>query len=208
MGILYSKRIVKRIRVVLLLMLVAFIVSWGLNLSPTVELKAWVDKTCQQADAGDYLLLGLLYTVLLAIPFIPAIEFGILLMMLLGKPGILLAYVCTVCALTLSYFCGWAIHRSRPDPNRLQARRFDDHLLKLSQRPLIGRITEVFLRRPYIMLMFLFNLPGNAVLGGGGGIAMLSGASGLLVWYRYLFAVIVATSPVPLLATIGVVQFG
>lgn len=46
------------------------------------------------------------YVLLLAIPFLPGIEIGLMVMVLLGRPGIVLVYLATVLALTLSFLLG------------------------------------------------------------------------------------------------------
>ena len=53
-----------------------------------------------------------------------------------------------------------------------------------------------------IALAVLLNVPGNALLGGGGGIGMVAGMSRLYGVPGYLFTVCVATAPVPLLVAI------
>ena len=60
--------------------------------------------------------------------------------------------------------------------------------------------------RRYLGLALVFNLPGNSIFGGGGGIAMLSGASELFRWRAFLLTVMLATSPVPVLMLIGIVS--
>jgi uncharacterized integral membrane protein len=50
------------------------------------------------------------------------------------------------------------------------------------------------------------NLPGNSVLGGGGGIAALCGLSRQFYWWRYVLTLIVATAPIPLLVLVGQVE--
>ena len=54
------------------------------------------------------------------------------------------------------------------------------------------------LRHRHLMLALLVNLPGNAVIGGGGGILMLSGLSGLFTLPRLLLTLALAVAPVPL----------
>jgi hypothetical protein len=49
-------------------------------------------------------------------------------------------------------------------------------------------------------------MPGNSILGGGGGIAIVSGASRLYRWKWYLPTVVLTTSPVPLLVYFGFIQ--
>ena len=55
------------------------------------------------------------------------------------------------------------------------------------------------LRHRYIVIAALFNLPGNALIGGGGGIGLISGMRRLFSYPEYLFAVCLAISPVPIL---------
>ena len=55
----------------------------------------------------------------------------------------------------------------------------------------------------YLAIAFAFNLPGNALIGGGGGIALLAGLSGLFSLSGYLIAVCIAVLPVPLAAVLG-----
>jgi hypothetical protein len=58
-----------------------------------------------------------LYIGLMAIPFMPGIEIGLALMMLLGSKGALLVYLCTLVALSLSFLIGRII----PPPPDLPA---------------------------------------------------------------------------------------
>jgi hypothetical protein len=47
--------------------------------------------------------------------------------------------------------------------------------------------------------MLLLNLPGNAALGGGGGIAMMSGFCRLFTFAGFVTTVALAVAPMPLL---------
>src|SRR4030067_315202 len=47
-----------------------------------------------------------LYVGLMALPFMPGIEVGLMLMAMLGVEGIVLVYLCTVLALSLSFLTG------------------------------------------------------------------------------------------------------
>jgi hypothetical protein len=47
-----------------------------------------------------------LYLVLMMIPFMPGMEVGLMLMAMLGVGGIILVYLCTVLALSLSFLVG------------------------------------------------------------------------------------------------------
>ena len=52
------------------------------------------------------LLATMSYIFLLAIPFMPSIEVGLVLMLMLGSKGALLVYLCTLTALSISYSIG------------------------------------------------------------------------------------------------------
>ncbi|UCE30573.1 MAG: hypothetical protein JSW68_10975, partial [Burkholderiales bacterium] len=54
------------------------------------------------------------------------------------------------------------------------------------------------LRHRHVALAIALNLPGNALVGGAGGLGMLAGMSGLFSLPRYLLLVALATTPVPL----------
>jgi hypothetical protein len=56
-------------------------------------------------DIGIYgLLLGaFVFALVLALPFVPGVEFGLLLMVLFGREGVIAAYVATIFGLSLAY---------------------------------------------------------------------------------------------------------
>jgi hypothetical protein len=54
------------------------------------------------------------------------------------------------------------------------------------------------LRHRYIALALAVNVPGNAVIGGGGGIMMVAGLSGIFAPLPTFVAIAFAVSPVPL----------
>jgi hypothetical protein len=60
------------------------------------------------------------------------------------------------------------------------------------------KIAPLLLRYRYPALVVLFNLPGNSVIGGGGGIAFTAGLSGLYSLPGFLVALVIAAVPVPL----------
>jgi len=59
-------------------------------------------------------------------------------------------------------------------------------------------IVSMTLRHRYVALACAVNLPGNALIGGGGGIMMVAGMSGLFAPLPTVLAVMIAVSPVPL----------
>lgn len=158
------------------------------------------------------LLCALAYAVLLAIPFVPGVEVGLGMMLILGPATYALVYLGTVLGLTLGFAAGRLV------PARACARalgalgleRAQDLVLRLApldadarQALLLARaparLLPLLLRHRYLALALALNLPGNALLGGGGGIALIAGMSGLYPWPRYLATVALAVAPVPLL---------
>jgi hypothetical protein len=60
------------------------------------------------------------------------------------------------------------------------------------------RIVPTLLKHRYIAIAVAINVPGNAIIGGGGGIALMAGISGLFTFPRYLTIIALAVLPVPL----------
>jgi len=46
-------------------------------------------------------------------------------------------------------------------------------------------------------LILTLNIPGNSLVGGGGGIAFIAGLSGLFSYPAYLATILIAVAPVP-----------
>ena len=57
---------------------------------------------------------------------------------------------------------------------------------------------SLVLRRRYVALAIAVNVPGNAIIGGGGGIMMMAGLSGIFAPVPTLIAILIGVSPVPL----------
>ncbi|NIR31545.1 MAG: hypothetical protein GWN84_19985 [Gammaproteobacteria bacterium] len=151
------------------------------------------------------------YVLLMAIPFVPGVEIGLTLLMVLGPKIAVLVYVCTVAALSLSFVVGRLI------PERvliaffrdLRFQRASSLLAQLQHLDAQQRLSFMLERAPskfvpfllryrYVALLVAVNLPGNIVLGGGGGIAMMAGLSRLFAPFAFFVTVAVAVSPVPL----------
>ena len=62
-----------------------------------------------------------------------------------------------------------------------------------------ARVVPFLLRHRYLAVAVAFNVPGNALVGGGGGIALAAGLSGLFQAPRFVAMVCLAISPIPLL---------
>ena len=157
-----------------------------------------------------------LYICLMAIPFLPGIEIGLILMILLGTKGAVLVYFCTLIALTLSFglgkifpphplasLLGW-LHLSRAESllRKFDATPPEQRLEFIAGETSTGTMPAL-LKRRYLILAALLNLPGNVVIGGAGGIAMLAGMSQLYSFPKYLLLVSVAVLPGPILITLS-----
>ena len=157
------------------------------------------------------LLAVIAYTLLMVIPFTPAIEVGIGLMVFMGSTGAVVAYVCTLIALSISFFIGRVV------PPRVICRLFRWlHLIKASEliaelEPLRhqerlellhakapSRLTPFLLRHRYLAIAVALNLPGNALIGGGGGIGLITGMSKIVRYRTYIAVLALAIAPLPL----------
>lgn len=168
----------------------------------------------QSGDSLDALWIGmaLVYVLVMALPFVPGIEIGLALMLMLGDEGILLVYVCTQVALALSFLAGRLLPvevlgavfsaarlgRAQRLLACLQANGAHSRLGCLASRLPSGWAGRALQHR-YLALAAVLNLPGNAVIGGAGGVGLIAGASRLFSFPRYCLLMAVATSPVPLL---------
>lgn len=178
-----------------------------------------LDWATAQAEATgrDGVMIGVLaaillaYAVLIAVPFMPGIEIGLSLLMLQGAAIAPVVYAATVLGLLLAFAAGrflpnrWLVgvladlrlRRACALVERLAPMSRDERLALLSARaptwvvPLIGRWR-------YLLLAALINLPGNVIMGGGGGIAFTAGFSRLFhpVWTTV--ALVLAVMPVPI----------
>lgn len=153
-----------------------------------------------------------LYVLLLALPFMPGIEIGLGLIMTLGPEICLLVYLSTVVALTLSFIVGrlvpitltiamfdWlGLKRASDMVARVASLAPSERLnLLLSRVP--ARSLSLLLRHRYLALAVLLNLPGNAFVGGGGGIALVAGTSRLFSFPVFVVAVALGVAPFPLI---------
>jgi hypothetical protein len=152
------------------------------------------------------------YTVAMALPFVPGIEISLALLMLLGSEGVAVVYFSTLAALCLSFAvgrliplriiargCAWLqLRRTAALVRRLEPLQPEERLrLLIAAAP--TRFVPFLLRHRYVAVAVAFNLPGNGLLGGGGGIALAAGISGLFRPPAYALMVALAISPIPLL---------
>lgn len=155
------------------------------------------------------------YILLMAIPFVPGVEIGLALMMILGPKIVPLVYGCTLISLCLAFLVGRllpekSITRFLREVHLVRAATFLESFHGLDSEQRLARLLEKspqrwvpwLLRHRYLTLMLAINLPGNMVLGGGGGLALMAGMSRMFSIHRYVLVVAVAISPIPLILMI------
>ena len=164
---------------------------------------------------GIIIISLIVYTALIAIPFVPSVEVGWGLMLLLGADLAPLVYLFTVVGLSMSFMGGRLIPESRlqtflENLSLTKASRLVEKLrtldteqrlsLLLSRAP--AKFTPNLLRHRYLAVAVALNIPGNTVIGGGGGISLVAGMSRLFGMCRFVLTLAVAVAPVPLLIVI------
>lgn len=185
--------------------------GWGVSL-------LWQHVDTSQLSSMDptmmiqILTVGLLIFVLTsALPFVPGAEIGLGLMVVFGGKVAALVYAGMVAALTLSYLVGalvpphW-IARFFGFLGFTRARHLVEELCHRERHERIHYLLETaprawvpgLLRHRYLAFMLLLNIPGNSLVGGGGGLALAAGMSGFFRFPAFVAAVLVAVAPVPL----------
>lgn len=153
----------------------------------------------------------LVYTLLIATPFVPGIEIGLALLVLRGATIAPAVYSATVCGLLLAFLIGRLVpeHWLERTFRDLRLRRAADMIahtrtLSPAQRQdalranLPNWLALPAVRYRYLSLALLINLPGNAILGGGGGLMLAAGLSRLFQPSKTILAVAIAVLPIPI----------
>ncbi len=151
------------------------------------------------------------YIIFLALPYVPGAEIGIFMLAMFGAKIAPLIYAATVLSLLLAFGIGRRVPLGIVARGlaRVRLQRAAALVTRMAATPVAdipallvpqdrSRFYAFFIRFRYFALMVLFNLPGNMLIGGGGGIAMAAGLSRLYRPLPYLVSVIVAVLPVPL----------
>lgn len=157
-------------------------------------------------------LLWLAYVLLLAVPFVPSMEIGVSLLIAHGAAAAPFVYLGTLSGLSLAY--GVGVLLAGPLSCRfllylglVRACAFIEDIKLLTHKERLARMQAALpawagrwiLGHRSIVLAGLLNLPGNSVVGGGGGIALLAGLSRTFTALQFFLTIAVATAPVPLL---------
>ena len=156
------------------------------------------------------------YVLWMAIPFVPGMELGLALMIMLGTRGIVLVYLCTLLSLSLSFiigrliplhgfarFLGW-LHLHKVQDLVLQLEPLNsEEKLNFLLRSAPSKVIPFLLKHRYLTIAIALNLPGNALIGGGGGIGLITGMSRLYPFPKYILLVSLAITPLPILFLAG-----
>lgn len=157
------------------------------------------------------IMLGsIIYVALLTLPFVPGVEIGIAMLAVFGADIMPLLYFATVLALLLAYGLGRLVPITvlADCLSFLRMNRAATLVLQtapLSQADRVAMLTEgrapklvaLALRHRYVALAIIINIPGNAIIGGGGGIMMLAGISGIFSPLPTALTILIAVTPVP-----------
>jgi hypothetical protein len=198
-------RTLSRLAVILVIVIVVhLLLNWLLDLSHRTQTR--------NVMFGVIFVMLLAYVILIAIPFVPGIEIGLSLIFMRGDDVVVLVYVATILGLMLAFLAGRYtkysyLRRVFLDLRLTKASELLEKVQPLSRQRrlelLRGRL-PAFLRPflvdyRYLAVAVLINIPGNALIGGGGGILMVAGLSRLFSIPAMLITLMLAVSPVPLM---------
>ncbi|MBT3226180.1 MAG: hypothetical protein HN580_15555 [Deltaproteobacteria bacterium] len=200
------------VAIVLLLILVRHLYLY--HTGDMKELMVWLKGNFGWKAA---LIAGVVYIFLLSIPFFPGVELAWLVIMIFGKEAVVMIFFFTICGLSLSFAIGRWFEKSWVTSGldiRSLEKRFYERIEKIKAR-IKKQLPEMFLSKTsrhllpnsrYIILAILINLPGNTIIGGGGGIALLCGMNRSFSWKGFIVTIALAISPLPILLFMGLIQ--
>ncbi|MEI4232183.1 hypothetical protein [Roseovarius sp. D22-M7] len=179
-----------------------YVFSWG---------EGWIRQSeYGWAMPGLMIAAIVIYALLIAIPFVPAVEIGLSVLAAGGPAMAPFVWLATASGLTLAYMAGCAVplawlHRFFRDMHLVRVAQTIAEFEALTPQERAAYLYGLLPRRycgwivkyRYPTLAVLINLPGNSVIGGGGGIALISGLSGVFRPALTLVTIGIATAPVP-----------
>lgn len=160
------------------------------------------------------------YIGLLALPFVPGAEIGLAMLAAFGPAIAPLIYVCTLASMILAYTAGrflpidvlarvlsaLRLHRAADLIARAAPLSGDDRVAMLLQGQ-SARALRLAVRYRYVALAVAVNTPGNSIIGGGGGIMLMAGLSGIFSPLATVATIALAVSPVPLAMVVFGLRF-
>lgn len=208
--------LILRIGILIALIILA---TWGVHMiREALDLQIRPDNEQQVHMA---IMIGAVaYVGLLAMPFVPGAEIGIALLAGFGAAIAPLIYVCTVAAMILAFSIGRFLPITTLEQllRVLKLRRAADLVARaapLSKDERVAmllegqskRVVPMALRYRYVAMAVAVNTPGNSIIGGGGGIMIVAGLSGIFTPLATFVTVVIAVSPVPLAVMFLGLQF-
>ena len=210
---IYSHTMLKYRRLIILIMLYAALL-WG-GLIAGDWLPELLDR--KHGSAGEsatqvmVVITAVLFVIVSAIPFVPGAEIGLGLLMVMGVQVLFLVYFCMVLALNISYLFGrfvparatiatfnfFGLKKASDLATQMAPLSKEERLIFLTEKA-PRYIIPFLLRHRYLALVVILNIPGNTLVGGGGGIAFVAGLSGIYSFPTYIITILIAVAPVPL----------
>lgn len=197
------------IRFGILIAVIAF-ATWGVHMIRDA-LDLQIRPSNEQQVHKAIMFGAVAYVGLLAIPFVPGAEIGIALLAAFGAAIAPLIYVCTVAAMMLAFTIGrflpiTALERLFRSLRMVRAADLVAQAAPLSTDERLAmlldgqskRTVDIAVRYRYVAMALAVNVPGNSLIGGGGGIMILAGLSGLFTPLATFVTIVIAVSPVPL----------
>lgn len=167
-------------------------------------LTVWLDLPMldTQSRAAMHFAL-LLFILAAAIPFVPGAEIGFGLLMVLGKDAAVEVYFAMLAALLLAFTIGRLVPArfvakliSRAESRWRLARLRSLH--RWRSLTVAASMFNLVVTNRHIALGAILNMPGNSILGGGGGLAMLAGASRKFSYVGFGSTIAISVLPIPL----------
>ncbi|MEL6600219.1 MAG: hypothetical protein AAGK98_04520 [Pseudomonadota bacterium] len=193
------------LRIVMMLGLLVILIIGLEMLIDRMEITDWL--RAQLEAPWRIALVLVVYALVIAVPFAPGVEIGVAVMVLLGQTGAVVAYVATIAGLFIAFAAGRLLSDGALRPledalgmsiNRPGASEGERLEALFGSSPIVRRLIS----SRYLAIMVMLNLPGNVVIGGGGGIMMLAGFSRAFAPGWLALAVAGAVLPIPLLVYI------
>ena len=195
---------------VALLIVVVVLATWGAHeIRDALNLQIRPDN---EQQVHRMIMFGAVaYIGLLALPFVPGAEIGIAMLAAFGPAIAPLIYVCTVASMIVAYTAGrflptavlqrllstLRMHRAADLVARAAPLSGDERVAMLLDGQ-SARAMRIAVRYRYVSLALAVNTPGNSIIGGGGGIMLMAGLSGIFSPLATVATIALAVSPVPL----------
>lgn len=173
----------------------------------------WAEANAVTVKMQLALMAGLvvIYAIAISIPFVPGVEIALSLLVLRGAEIAPWLYLGTVLGLFAAFSVGFSttdqrLSRFLGSVGLRRPARFVEEIallsperrLALMRRALPVWLAPIVVNQRYLVLALLLNLPGNMVIGGGGGIVLLAGLSRLFRPAVTALTIALAVLPVPL----------